>query len=203
MRLYMVRHGETYHNVLRLHQGHYESVLTLKGIRQAGLIGERLKPETFDILYSSDLERAVTTASEIAKRHPDLTWVQTEQMRESAKGIYENQPYGADSEERNRQNLPWWRFKPPGGESRVELWDRTVRFYDELKLKHGEDKVLMVGHGGPLLCLVMHLNGDTIDSIGSYNHLDNTSLSIYEPDASGNHRLTLLNCTKHLENLAE
>ena len=203
MKLYMVRHGETYHNVQRLHQGQANSVLTPKGIRQAELIGERLKPETFDILYSSDLGRAVMTADAIAKHHPGLEWIMAQQLREGAKGVYENQPYGSDSEEKKRQNLPWWRFKPEGGESWVELWDRAVRFYDEIRLKHDKDKVLLVSHGGPLICLIMHLNGSVIDDIDSYKFLDNTSLSIYEPDASGNYGFTLQNCTKHLENLVD
>ncbi|MFH0798454.1 MAG: histidine phosphatase family protein [Candidatus Woesearchaeota archaeon] len=203
MKLYMVRHGETHHNVQRLHQGHYNSSLTPKGIKQAQLIGERLKEESFDILYSSDLERAMMTASEIAKHHPGLVWIRTEQMREQAKGIYENQPYGVDPEEQKRQNVPWYWFKPPGGESLADVWDKIVGFYEGLKMKHENDKVLLVSHGGPLLCLIMHLNGNAIDDIGSYKFLDNTSLSIYEPDESGKHRISLYNCTKHLENLAE
>lgn len=203
MKLYMVRHGETYHNVQRLHQGHYNSVLTPKGIKQAELIGERLKSEHFDILYSSDLERVVTTTNAIVKHHPDLEWIRTEQMREQSKGIYENQPYGADHDERRRQNVSWWRFKPEGGESLADVWDKTVNFYDGLKLKHESNKVLLVGHGGPLLCLIMHLESDTIDNIESYKHLDNTSLSVYEPDELGKCRISLYNCTKHLENLTD
>ncbi|MEK6816707.1 MAG: histidine phosphatase family protein [Nanoarchaeota archaeon] len=200
MKLYMVRHGETYHNVLKLHQGHYNSVLTPKGIRQADLIGERLKDENFDILYSSDLERAVMTAGTIARHHPDLAWMKMEQLREGAKGIYENQPYGADHEEQKRQNVPGWRFKPKGGESWAELWDRTVKFYDELKLKHDKDSVLLVSHGGPLLCMIMRLNGHSIDDVVNYKHLNNTSLSIHDSEKQ---MMALYNCTKHLENLAD
>ncbi len=200
MKLYMVRHGETYHNVQKLHQGHYNSVLTLKGVKQAELIAERLKSESFDILYSSDLERVVMTVNEIVKHHPDLRWIRTEQMREQAKGIYENQPYGVDCEELKRQNVPWWRFKPPGGESLAEVWDKIVKFYGELKLKHENDSVLLVSHGGPLLCLIMHLNGNVIGDRGAYKFLNNTSLSIYDSKKEG---MALYNCTKHLESLAE
>ncbi len=67
MKLYIVRHGETDHNINKIIQGHLNTPLNSNGIIQAQKIANRLKDINFDIIYSSDLSRAKTTAEEINK----------------------------------------------------------------------------------------------------------------------------------------
>ena len=59
-------------------QGQLDTNLTELGIAQAGLIGERLKNEQYDRVFTSDLKRAVDTAT-IIRAHSvyrQSTWYQ-------------------------------------------------------------------------------------------------------------------------------
>jgi probable phosphoglycerate mutase len=63
----IVRHGETTWNVEKRIQGHSNSKLTENGVLQAELVGNALAKRQFNVLISSDLERAAETAKIINK----------------------------------------------------------------------------------------------------------------------------------------
>ena len=67
-RLLLVRHGKTEGEVSRYY-GHINIWLSREGIKQAELLRERLASESLDAIYSSDLERAISTAEIIAVAH--------------------------------------------------------------------------------------------------------------------------------------
>ena len=71
MRIILVRHGETEDNKKRIIQGHLPGKLSDKGIEQARKVANRLKNEKVDYIFSSDLDRAKSTAEEIAKFHQE------------------------------------------------------------------------------------------------------------------------------------
>lgn len=60
--LYFLRHGQTQFNVFRRLQGWSNSQLTEKGIQIAKTSGQMFKDIPFDLVYSSDLTRALDTA---------------------------------------------------------------------------------------------------------------------------------------------
>lgn len=64
--IYFVRHGETAENAGGVVQGQTDVPLNENGLIQARLVGERLKNEPFDVILSSDLQRAAITARSIA-----------------------------------------------------------------------------------------------------------------------------------------
>jgi len=64
--LILVRHGETMHNVAGIAQGWNDSALSERGERQVRRLAERLVSFRPDALFSSSLERAMTTARAIA-----------------------------------------------------------------------------------------------------------------------------------------
>lgn len=64
--LILARHGETEWNTQKILQGHLDSPLTTKGIRQAHVLGKRIARIRLDHLYSSDLGRAYETAKIVA-----------------------------------------------------------------------------------------------------------------------------------------
>lgn len=67
MKLYIVRHGETDQNVRSEIQGQRHTKLNSRGLKQAKLIGDRLRVVNFDFIYSSDLRRAKETTRAIIK----------------------------------------------------------------------------------------------------------------------------------------
>ena len=64
--LFAVRHGETQWNVIGKQQGHLNSPLTDTGIKQAQGLAEGLSEKNIDVIYSSDLGRALQTTEIIA-----------------------------------------------------------------------------------------------------------------------------------------
>ena len=67
--VYIIRHGETNWNKEEIIQGHKNSKLSKKGKQQARNVGKKLRDYEFDVIYSSDLNRALDTASYINKYH--------------------------------------------------------------------------------------------------------------------------------------
>lgn len=64
MELYVSRHGETLANIeKRLAGSKSDSPLTEKGIMQAKELGQNLNSISFDVVYSSPLQRAVNTVN--------------------------------------------------------------------------------------------------------------------------------------------
>jgi 2,3-bisphosphoglycerate-dependent phosphoglycerate mutase len=67
-RICFVRHGETNWNAERRMQGHIDIPLNANGISQAERLANALirVKHSFDVIYSSDLERALHTANAVA-----------------------------------------------------------------------------------------------------------------------------------------
>lgn len=66
MKLFLVRHGETEHNKLKILMGWHNSELTYLGIDQANAVARKLMNYKIDLIVSSDLGRAAETAKVIA-----------------------------------------------------------------------------------------------------------------------------------------
>ncbi|MDO8508786.1 MAG: histidine phosphatase family protein [Nanoarchaeota archaeon] len=73
MNIILVRHGESLANAKGISQGRgdewADTRLSKEGEEQALKVAQRLKSEKIDIIYSSDLKRALQTAKEINKFH--------------------------------------------------------------------------------------------------------------------------------------
>ena len=65
--LILIRHGQTVWNSERRMQGQRNSALSALGRAQARALARRMQSESFDHLYSSDLDRALETAQAIAE----------------------------------------------------------------------------------------------------------------------------------------
>ncbi|MFV0556746.1 MAG: histidine phosphatase family protein [Lactovum sp.] len=96
MRLYLVRHGETYLNKYNRMQGWADTPLTKKGKELARSCGELLKAYEIHHMITSDLGRTIETAKEIGEvlglKNPAISMPE---FRESFFGYYE----GADAKE--------------------------------------------------------------------------------------------------------
>lgn len=97
MKLYFVRHGETYLNKYKKMQGWSDSPLTAEGEAIARKTGERLKNIPFSAIYTSDLGRTIQTAHLILKEnlHIDSENIQPmKEFRETFFGSFEAE-YGS------------------------------------------------------------------------------------------------------------
>ncbi|MCE7739003.1 MAG: histidine phosphatase family protein [Candidatus Heimdallarchaeota archaeon] len=85
MRLFLVRHGETDHNKNRVIMGHLPTPLNETGKDQVKILADELKDKGIQLIYSSDLVRAVETA-EIISLELNLPVKYTDKLREHTLG---------------------------------------------------------------------------------------------------------------------
>lgn len=159
-RLLIVRHGETPWNAEGRLQGHADIDLSEKGRQQAREVAKRLADTPIDVAYSSDLARAWHTA-QIVLDQRDVPLKSTEGLRERYYGVFE----GLTVEERQAQYpdefaaslIKDLEFAPPGGETARGTFNRMTGVIGEIKKRHLNETVLIVGHGGSLRSAIIAL----------------------------------------------
>lgn len=189
MRLIIIRHGETEANIAGILQGQTDGELTENGIEQAKKLGLRFKETKIEQVYSSDLQRAIDTANEILKYHPNLTLIQDKRIRERDFDRFEGKPFQEDWD---------WDNLPEGVENNGEMMDRAKNFIDDIYSKHKGKTVLVVCHGGMKAALFNVINNKTPEEYEDYV-IKNTAVSIFNIEEDGNHKIHLLNCVDHLD----
>jgi 2,3-bisphosphoglycerate-dependent phosphoglycerate mutase len=154
-----IRHGETEWNSEGRFQGHLNSVLNRAGLAQAEALGEYLARERFDLLLSSDLGRALQTASAIAMRTGHEIVVEP-RLRERNMGIFQGltpaevQAHYPDEYARFSSRDP--DYVIPEGESVRQLFERCVACFAGLAERHAGMTLAAVTHGGVLAMLYRH-----------------------------------------------
>ncbi|MGH7241629.1 MAG: histidine phosphatase family protein [Candidatus Saccharimonadales bacterium] len=164
MRITAVRHGETLENAAMVVQGQSRGTLSPEGIQQIQKLGERLAGDSFDICYSSDLERCRDTAGAILLRQPDLQVVYDERLRERSMKPEEGKLF---------KDIDWdWAddrkldHKTKEGESWIQVIERVADFLNDTYDRHTDDHILVVSHGGPLRAMIALLLGGGWDVVG-------------------------------------
>jgi len=174
-----IRHGETEWNREGRYQGHLNSALNQDGLAQAQALGERLATARFDLLFSSDLGRALQTASAIAQRSGHEIVVDS-RMRERSMGIFQGL---TAAEAQARYSAEYLRFKShdpdyiiPGGESMRQLLERSVACFTELAERHAGSTLATVTHGGVLAMLYRHAQAMPLEAPRDFT-LHNTGVN--------------------------
>ena len=182
--LVLVRHGETDWNVEGRIQGHLDIPLNEVGLAQAASLGNRLRREAFEAIYSSDLSRAYLTASP-AVANPDKVILRDRRLRERHLGVLQ----GLTGEEAiTRQAMAWQAFKSrdadlalAGGESLGEFSGRVVGFVEDMREKHFGQRVLVVTHGGVLDAAYRHATGMALGAARDFP-IYNASVNVISHD---------------------
>jgi probable phosphoglycerate mutase len=151
--LYAVRHGETEWNFREKQQGHLDSPLTNLGVRQAEAMAIGLSKKNIEVLYSSDLERALQTAGIIAQKL-SLSIQTDARLRERHLGLMQgltgkefNRKYPEEAKKYNSGNPD---YALPGGESAPQQYDRCIECAEDLASRNSGQRILVVAHGGVL-----------------------------------------------------
>jgi len=162
----LIRHGETDWNSERRLQGHLDIALNAAGLRQAQALGQALRNEALDAIFSSDLGRAMQTAQAIAAgRGID---VQIEPgLRERCYGAFEGLRH-AEIRERYPDAYALWQAReldgrlPDGArpaETLREFSARAVGTVVGLAVAHKLRRIALVAHGGVLECICREARG--------------------------------------------
>jgi Fructose-2,6-bisphosphatase len=113
-------------------------------------LGEKLKDIKFDVIYSSDLKRAVQTSEIINKINKfKSSIILDSRLREQYMGDWEGKKSSIIINEnkeffiRVRENP--FLYNPPNGETFLQVISRAKAFLDDLEDKNYEN-ILIVGH---------------------------------------------------------
>ena len=203
-KLFIARHGETVWNREGRIQGHTDVALSERGMEQARLLGQRLRDVPFDAAYASDLSRASATAA-VALEGRDVPLCPTPRLREYHKGAFEGMTEG-ELRARYPEEYPGYIAKdldyaPEGGESTRGVSARMTAVINDIKDRHLDDNVLVVGHGGSLRAVMMALLGMPMDANWRFV-FGNCTLTIVDT-YHDNAVLRLFNDGSHLADLDE
>jgi len=203
IKLYLVRHGETYFNTCQKIQGWSDSLLTKAGVNQAVILGDGLKNLPFSKVYSSDLGRAKGTADIVLSVRHDKMMDELEivpNFREQFFGSFEGDHLNMlsqlfedddkllssvvnDSELAKFKSeddiMNQFKLVDPTheAENASEFWKRVDQGFNYVYSKaHDGDKILIITHGALIRKLATRVTGTY------HQNPDNASLSIFEMD---------------------
>lgn len=139
--VYLVRHGQTFHNVEGRISGQLEAELTPEGIKQAEIVAENLKKTgiCYDAILCSPLSRAKKTAAPIA-RALGIPVLYDKGLMEMNYGKYDNLLL---------EDMFKEKYSPPLSQCGVlihngrELWNyyqNQSRQFDDIRYPDGESK---------------------------------------------------------------
>ena len=163
MKLLLIRHGQTDWNLLEKYQGQTDIALSGEGIRQADLLAQNFPVDTLDIIYTSDLQRAVMTAERLAEKFSAPLYAD-KALRELNFGAWEGLTYQEIAERwpqevKNLFGAPE-KLQIPEGETFLMLQRRAMDKINEIRAENEGKNVAVVAHGAiskAILTALLHI----------------------------------------------
>ncbi len=204
-RFCLVRHGETDWNAKRRLQGHTDIDLNARGLAQAEQMARAIKRINlaFDVLYTSDLQRAAKTAKAIEQLF-STSAITNVGLRERHLGALQ----GLTTDEAPQLEPDLWRShlsrnvteELRGGESIQQFADRINTAIEKIREQHLGKTVLLVSHGGALDMMYRIASNQPLDAEKAVA-VPNASLNWISHDG-WSWKVDGWADTSHLENLA-
>ncbi|MDN6296022.1 MAG: histidine phosphatase family protein, partial [Alkalibacterium sp.] len=181
VKIYFVRHGETYFNYYGRMQGWSNMPLTEKGKKDVRRCGRGLADEKFNAVYTSDLQRTQDTAKIILEENGQIetmNMIQMPEFREVFFGSMEGM-YGSEAYDKVREHLGYETqkelFKNTSVPERMDafraidpekhaedfkmFWSRVEKGLIKLmdRHKYTGEKILLVAHGGTIRYILQNI----------------------------------------------
>lgn len=210
MRLYLIRHAESYGNIKGKIISTTDFELTEKGIAQSQRIGHKICSELKGApisAYCSPLARSRQTLIEILHciGQENTNIIETDLLKETNLGLLEGMTW-----EERRQKYPevdldkkLSLLQAPCGESYQDVKNRCKMFTEKyLEKESGEKNIIIVSHGITLRILTNFLLKRPDDDINFLNWMENTALTelIMEKERH-TYQIVRLNDYSHLKEL--
>ncbi|MGO8950892.1 MAG: histidine phosphatase family protein [Ktedonobacterales bacterium] len=158
--LFYSPHMSSVDNEAKRASGHADVPLSKLGRQQAQELGRYYATKTFDAIFCSDLQRAVTT-SQIAFAGRGLPIVADARLREYDYGDMTQFPVAQVEEEFPRRiNQPF-----PNGESLLMVAQRMRDFLQELSSRYGGKTLVIIGHRATRYALEHWCSGVSLEEI--------------------------------------
>lgn len=201
MRLFLIRHGETWWNEINKFQGASDIELSSQGWRQAQKLAISLKDEPIAEIYTSPLKRAQQTAAEVAKYHYCPITV-LDELRELNQGQLEGLTREEFKEQYSNFLREWLKnpadLKLPGGESLRDLQQRAWAAVERIREEHASTTVVAVAHNFVNIVILCQVLGISLNNFWCLRQ-DLTAKNLIEISGKGAF-VHLLNDTCHLKN---
>ena len=153
-------HSTSTHNEAGIATGWLDGELSAVGRDQARALGERRRDDRLDVVFTSDLGRAVETA-DIAFSGSDLVRREDARLRECNYGDLNGHPVAEiDAIKPTRIDEPF-----PGGESYRDVVERTRSFLGDLLNEFDGARVLVIAHAANRWSLQHLLDGAPLDEL--------------------------------------
>lgn len=170
LNIYLLRHGQTEQNLKGFYYGSLDIDITNKGIKQIEYIKDKVKDINFDKIYVSNMKRAMSSAGIILK-NKDVPCIRDKRLNEMNLGIFEGKGYEDIQKEYPVEFKKWsddWKnYAPPQGESYVDFYERVKEFFQEI-LKHEDENILLVTHGGVIRSILTYVMGGNLDAFWKF-----------------------------------
>ena len=163
----LIRHGETAFNASETFRGRADVPLNENGLKQAQLLGEYLRDEKIDAVYSGPLQRAVKTAEAIAG-HQGLSVIVVDNLNDIDCGSWEGLTLKEVKEKYSELYQDWLdtpeQVKLPGGESLDDVRNRALPFMQDAVMRCGKGKIALVSHRAVhkvLICALLRMDNSS------------------------------------------
>ncbi|MHA1221918.1 MAG: histidine phosphatase family protein [Candidatus Heimdallarchaeaceae archaeon] len=163
MRIFLVRHGETDHNKERVIMGQLDIHLNKMGRMQSERLMKALENKNIEVIYTSDLSRAVETA-EIINKELKVPLILSKGLREHTLGKLD----GITIREFLEKFTSVMEFEkhilPEGGE-KIDVFKERVwkEFQNIIQREKSKKNILVVSHGGSMRVIIQKiLNADDV-----------------------------------------
>ena len=202
-RVLLIRHGQSEGNAAGRFGGHTATPLSERGRAQAEATARALASENVTAIYSSDLLRAVETATPLADAL-DLEINRAEAFRERVVGRMEGLTFEEAAARHPEEYAALLRrdFEHvlEGGESYRQMLDRSARALDNVIDANRGGTLAVFSHTGTIGILTLHLMGalDAPTLRPVWIRTENCGISRIEIRSDGFLRVLALNDTRHL-----
>jgi len=202
-RLYLIRHGQSAGNAEGRFGGHGPTPLSRLGQEQAAKTAKVLAKEGINVIYSSDLLRAVQTAEPLAELL-GLKVNVSEAFRERHVGVLEGltfdeskSAFPADYYALVNRNI---HHVITDGESYRHLLKRITAKLNEVLTQHAGERIAIFSHTGAICFLTLHLLGAIHRHTKQTPWIitSNCGINRFEIRGRRNIRVVALNDTRHL-----
>lgn len=199
--IYLIRHGQAEGNLYRRCHSWHNGLLTLKGREQVKALEKRFEGVHFDVVYSSDLYRAMSTAGAIY-RPRGLTLRVDPALREIGAGVWEDVPWGQLLHD-HRDSLtdflacrPGWQVE--GSETFPAVRRRMDQAIHRIAAAHPNQTVAVTSHGCAIKCGLSVWLGLSPEEMGRLSLSNNTGVAKLEVE-HGQVKVVYYNDDSHLE----
>jgi probable phosphoglycerate mutase len=172
--IYLIRHGETEFNKLKLIQGSgVDSSLNETGLSQAEAFFEKHYHVKFDKVYTSKLKRTHESVQKFLLN--GVAWEQHAGLNEISWGHKEGRAATTEENAEYYETLKLWRagqthLAMEGGESPAQVLARQIPVVETIMSRPEEENILVCMHGRAIRILLCHLLNYDLRYMDMFEH---------------------------------